>query len=297
MASFSILMVIFVILGVMFFFGIRGMYDDVRDFKLHRNGSKNKTILGVMMVAVAIVSCSHSPNLVQKSEQEKFFDIMRNARESDYKQPNDIKRKEYQNTFSEELYHYLVDTICPIQSWKAKIERIKTSQFRDDTILEFDLVMEVQEYQNVTFGIEHIVKTADLPNDFLYKKVSNIRDFSTVQFDGFPRTLNEGSLKWNSIFDDHIRYPHIYFCVTDIAPLGQKDTLSDNMETAYKLALKSIDLIRRNVIKELTKKEYDILSQDNLTELNATKELLTEDEVEMLQFILNEAANNVINGY
>lgn len=187
--------------------------------------------------------------------------------------------------------------MCPIQSWKAKIEHIKTSQFRDDTILEFELVMEVQEYQNVTFEIDHIVKTADLPNDFLYKKVSNIRDFSAVQFDGFPRTLNKGSLKWNSIFDDHIRYPHIYFCVTDIAPLGQKDTLSANMKTAYKLALKSIELIRRNVIKELTKKEYDILWQDNLKELNATKELLTEDEVEMLQFILNEAANNVINGY
>jgi hypothetical protein len=125
------------------------------------------------------------------------------------------------------------------------------------------------------------VETANLDNDYIYNQVKNMRNYSTVYFDGLIRTKNQNQVYYNmrSVGEDlNIPYPKYQFWIVDIGTVKRNDNLSNNLQDAVDFCYKMIEPLKLQFINKISKSESDNIFNSLSPEFENLKSQLTEEE-------------------
>lgn len=221
---------------------------------------KTKIILLLFSVLI-IVSCEpQRKRSFANQQQESFDNFLKSKKELEYSQSNEIQKKEFNKKFEIELANYL-DSIGIFVNWKGQIKDIKTREYGQSTQIEFEILYKPEEYREVSFHCSHIVKTENLTTDFIYNKVKEISDYSTVYFDGFIKKDIEGKVVYD-YGDMNISYPNYKFNIIDINVMPKSDTLSVSLKNAIVVDFQVIDLLNQKFQKSISEKEWERKTKD-----------------------------------
>ena len=87
-----------------------------------------------------LLSCNTQQNRVsEKTQQQEFNDFLNSKKEMEYRQGNDIQEKEFKKQFEKDLSTYL-DSVKLFVNWKGQIKDIKTTEYGQSTLLEFEIL-------------------------------------------------------------------------------------------------------------------------------------------------------------
>ncbi|GHT14931.1 hypothetical protein AGMMS4956_13810 [Bacteroidia bacterium] len=247
------------------------------------------------LLAVLILffmGCDTQTNRVkEKTRQQSFNDFLSSKNEMKYRQGNDIQKKEFLKQFEVDLSNYL-DSIQLFVNWIGQIKDIKTEEYGQSTLLKFEIYYEPEKYREITFECSHIVKTVDLESDYLYNKVKNMSNYSTVYVDGFIKRKMDNSVSYYSdvLFTNHISYPHYKFNVVKINNELTADTLSNNLRKALDIDFEVMDLFKQEFQKKINQKERD--ERVKSLQFDSIQAVLLEDEKQysqrIRQYLLND---------
>lgn len=255
---------------------------------------KNKMYLFAVSM-LFLVSCDiQTGKINEKTQQQKFNEFLNSKKEMEYRQGNDIQKKEFKKQFEKDLVTYL-DSVKMFLNWKGKIKDIKTKEYGNSTLLEFEIYYEPQEYREITFECSHIIKTADLDSDYLYNEVKSLSNYSTIYVDGFIKRKMDNSVSYymESLFDQHISYPHYKFNVVKINKELKTDTLSNNLQRAISIDFEVMDLFKQEFQKKINKKERD--EKVKSLQFDSIQSTLTENEKQYSQRIRQYLLNDFMN--
>ena len=179
---------------------------------------KSKMYL-LSVLVLFFMSCDTQSNGVNiKTQQEEFNDFLNSNKAMEYRQGNDIQRKEFFKQFEEDLSNYL-DSVKLFINWKGQIKDIKTKEYGNSTLLEFEIFYSPEQYREITFKCSHIVKTVDLESDYLFNEVKNISNYSNIYVDGFIKRKMDNSVSYymESLFNNSLSYPRYKFNVVNLS--------------------------------------------------------------------------------
>lgn len=257
-----------------------------------------KRIFFVGALAILSVACANpTPQPKTISSQEAVMLFLQKANEASFGQANDIQGNAFEQRFEKGLYH-LFDTLGFQTQWTGTIKELSQSETNNTINLSFEIICPYAgEYGELTLLCNHLVKKENLEKDKIYKSVSLMRDFSSVRFDGFPRTRQDNTLDWDVWTPKHLRtqYPKIHFWVANIAE-DYPETYSapsDNLVHACNLVLKSAKLVNQNNNKEITKEEYKKSSEELKKANEEASSVLSAEEKAYLQIVSTDAFYNV----
>jgi hypothetical protein len=257
-------------------------------------------IFSVLMVLCP--SCENTNNkssMFSNSEQAAFDKFLSEKNSRRYSQKNDIQEKEYLDQFEQDLFNY-VDSVGLFVNWKGRIKDISTSNTgKHSTSIDFRVYYEPEQYRKVEFRCLYVVDNDSLKNDHIYNVVKNISNYSTVYFDGFIRTTNKNTVKYNyhSPGDDlNIPYPTYDFFIIDIGEVNRGDTLSPNLQSAIDYAYKINKVVKQHILKQISDEEMHNQLETINPDFTAVKSELTTEEVAYLDRLTNAMTMNVIYG-
>jgi len=242
-----------------------------------------------------LLSCNTQQNRVsEKTQQQEFNDFLNSKKEMEYRQGNDIQEKEFKKQFEKDLSTYL-DSVKLFVNWKGQIKDIKTTEYGQSTLLEFEILYNPEKYREITFECSHIIKTVELDSDYLYNKVKNLSNYSTIYVDGFIKRKMDNSVSYymEGLFDQHISYPHYKFNVVKINEDLKADTLSDNLQRAISIDFEIMDLFKQEFQKKINQKERDEKAKS--LQFDSIQSVLTEDEKQYSQRIRQYLLNDFMN--
>ncbi len=256
--------------------------------RIHKSKVMNSYSI-ILLCTVTMMMVCGCVNTPQKSSESKFsnvqqehFDKMLAAnKKKSFDFGNDIQEREFNDSVKLAIGEYMDSTKLFI-NWKAQIQHISSYETGDNSMaLSFELEYAPEEYRKVTFDVNYVVPKDSLDSDKIYKTVKNLRDYSTVYFDGFIRTKANGEAHYNySLSDDHLMhsYPDFKFFIVDINPESKGDTISGNLRKAIDLSFKAIEPLKQNFRKEISKKESDRRVAEIAPLFKSAKEKLTNEE-------------------
>jgi len=236
-------------------------------------------------VSMVFIGCEPSAVKFENQQQQNFDDFLAKKREMSHKQANDIQKKEFYNQFEKELFDY-IDSVKLFVNWKGSIKDIKTRESGKSTAIEFEIYYKPEEYREIAFRCTHIVETANLENDYIYKQIKNISNYSTVYFDGLIRTKNSNQVYYNmsSSGDDlNIPYPKYNFWIIDIGTTKRNDNLTENLQNAVNFCYKMVEPLKLQFLNQISKDESDKNFNNLSPEFDNLKSHLTENEKSYIQ--------------
>jgi len=231
-----------------------------------------------LVLALFFTSCNTQTDRgPAKTQQEDFGTFLKSKGVMERSQGNDIQKKEFSKQFEADLAGYL-DSVKLFVNWKGQIKDIKTSEYGNSTLLEFEIVYSPEKYIKITFECSHLVKTVDLESDYLFNEVKNMSNFSYVFVDGYIKRKADNSVYYylESLFSNKISYPHYRFNVVKISKMLSVDTLSNNLQKAIVVDFEMIDLFRKEFKKEITKKEREDMARS--LQFDSIQSMLLDEE-------------------
>lgn len=253
---------------------------NLKSFKCNSNYLIKFIFVLLVVVATIFTGCEPSAVKFENQQQQNFDDFLAKKREMSHRQANDIQKKEFYNEFEKELFNY-IDSVKLFVNWRGTIKDIKTKESGKSTAIEFEINYKPEEYREVTFKCTHLVETANLDNDYIYNQVKNMRNYSTVYFDGLIRTKNQNQVYYNmrSVGEDlNIPYPKYQFWIVDIGTVKRNDNLSNNLQDAVDFCYKMIEPLKLQFINKISKSESDNIFNSLSPEFENLKSQLTEEE-------------------
>ncbi len=212
----------------------------------------------------------------ENKQQSDFDSFLKNKNDQRFSYSNKIQKKEFFNEFGKELSTYM-DSVKLFINWKANIQDIKTREWNEFTEISFKLNYEPEEHREISFYCSYLVKTDSLTNDYLYNKVKNISDYSTVYFDGFIRRDKNNNIVYESVSEDlKISYPNYKMNILSISSIKKSDTLSLGLRNAINNDFKVFDLLKQKLNKSISEREWK--RQLYMLSFNKIESELTSDE-------------------
>lgn len=247
-------------------------------------------VLGLFMA-----NCNPQTSKKQsKTQQQSFNEFLNIKKELEYRQGNDIQKKEFFKQFETDLFKYL-DSVKVFTNWKGQIKDIKTKEFDKSTLLEFEIFYEPEKYREITFHCSYLVNNDSLNNNYLFNKVKNLSNYSTVYVDGFIKRKLDNTVSYymENLFEEHISYPHYKFNVIEISKESKADTLSQILQNAIVVDFEVMDLFKENFKKKITQEErnkkLDSLKFDSVQSVLSEHEKIYSQRIR--QFLLNDFMN------
>lgn len=237
-------------------------------------------ILILVLVCSCVGNSQNSGRRFSNIQQDRFDSMLAANKEKSYKLGNKILEKEFNDSVKLAIGKYMDSTKLFI-NWEARIQHINSQETgKNSMVLSFELEYSPEEYREVTFDVDYVVSKDSLDSDKIYNTIKNLRDFSTVYFDGFIRTKANGEAHYSSIHTDDLMhsYPNFKFFIVDINPKSKGDTISGNLRRAIDLSFEAIEPLKQNFRKEISKKEADRRISEIAPMFQSTKENLTNEE-------------------
>ena len=226
------------------------------------------------------------------SQQEQVIQYLQNVKKQQYRQPNEIQKKEFVEKYEKDFFH-LLDSMKLLTDWNGWIKDISQKEVGNTINLNFRIDIPIErEHGELTLFCQHLFDKSKKDSDKIYQQVYAMSNGQYVTFDGFARTMKDESLDWRTINSLKISYPEIGFWVTDIVSGGAKDTISADLKKACMLVFDSVKLIEQSDSKQISKSEYNKQSDKLKKESDAVRELLTEEEKDYLLTLTNAAFYN-----
>ncbi len=243
-----------------------------------------KIILLIMatILPILFIGCEQITGAKIENKQQQYFnDFLTKKALSYYNQGNDIQKKDFYNKFEIELFNF-IDSVRLFINWKGEINDIKTEESGESTILSFKISSQPEKYIKATLYSTHLVNTDSLKQDYIYNKVKNIPNSSTVYFDGFIRTNNKDEIDyymdWENNIDLIIAYPNYRFWITDIGTTNRNDSLSVGLQAANDFNYKMIEPLKSAYMNKISKAESEKRFNELLPEFKMLKSKLTDEE-------------------
>ena len=262
-----------------------------------------KVILLCMMVALVIsLSSCVNPNAKRYgfNDQQADFEKFLSARnEHRYDSRNDIQKAEFYKQFESDLYNY-VDSVKLFVNWTGIIKDISTRNVGNNlTQVKFTIFYTPEKYREVSFNCLHVVNNDSLETDYFYNIVKNISNGSSVYFDGFIRTTNHNTVKYEFLSpgdDMNLPYPHYDFFIVEVGTTSRGDSLSTNLQAAVESAYRMIEPLKLNFQKKISNAEEKARLKATEPEFNAAKAKLTKEEKDYLNRLINALTMNFLYG-
>jgi len=215
-------------------------------------------LVAVLFSLAFMFGCDNIQNkyAFQNKTQEKFDNLLKQTREKEYAQSNDIQKKEFFANFDAALNRFL-DSNKVFVNWSGTISDIKTREVDTVTIISCKISYKPEEYREVSFNCEHAVKTANVNSDTLYQKLKNISDFSTAYFDGYIIRDVDNKVIYDYGSDDlKIAYPNYKFNLLHISAQPHGDSLSPNLEHVINVDFEVVELLKQKLQKKINDAEW-----------------------------------------
>jgi len=238
-----------------------------------------------------VASCTMATTPREPSQQEVVMNYLRFIKNEEYRQSNEIQKKEFVDKFEQDFYQML-DSIKLLTNWKGVIRNINQRETANTIDLTFDIECPIEDkYGKLSFSCQHLLDKANKDTDRIYQQVYAMYNGSPVVFDGFARTKNN-EIYWTGSRDLRTSYPDLGFWVSDIVKGSVKDTISADLRKACMLAFESVNLIRQEDEKKISKSEFDKRAAELKKENEAVGALLNEKEKDYLNTVTTDAFYN-----
>lgn len=184
---------------------------------------KNKVIrlfsvqtLSAIVIAALCVSCVRpSQKAAEKKSTNELIAFLSKYKDVNVDAKNDVQKDEiFQNR--EDSLVLLQDSLGVFSNIEGKIQNIHFNDFQDTKVLEFNVVIEPEQYFKITLECAHIVHKDSIASDSLYNKIKNLSEFATVYVDGavgITDKIKPANSGWSFDKDTQFSYPEYKFNV------------------------------------------------------------------------------------
>lgn len=255
-----------------------------------------------MLALVISLSSCVNPNFKGPgyNDQQAAFDKFLSARNNHkYDSRNDIQKTEFLKQFESDLYEY-VDSVKLFVNWTGIINGISTRDAgKKSTQVKFTIYYTPEEYRKVSFNCLYVVDNDSLETDHIYNTVKNISNGSPVYFDGFIRTTNHNTVKYDfhSPGDElNIPYPDYDFFIIEVGTTSRGDTLSTNLQAAVESAYRMAEPLKLNYQKKISDAGLKTRLKANEPDFKTAKAKLSKEEVNYLNRLINALTINFLYG-
>ncbi len=255
-----------------------------------------KTIKLVIFLLFVTFFCScvyNPPKKFVNEQQNEFDDMLVQIIQKSRSVRNEIAEQEFNDSIRLAMGQYM-DSTKLFVNWKATIKDIKSTQSGSLTNLSFVLYYKPEEYREVEFYVDYLVSNDSLKTDKVYQTVKNLSNYSTVYFDGFIRTKNNGEAYYQIIaFEDLIySYPDFKFFVVDVNTTSKGDTLPPHLHNAIDLGFEAIEPLKLNYRKEISDTESKKRLETITPRFNVAKDSLTTEELSYINRLMTALTYN-----
>ena len=263
---------------------------------------KKVTLLCTMFALVISLSSCVDSNVKRAgyNDQQAAFDKFLSAKNKHkFDSQNDIQKAEFYKQFESDLYNY-VDSVKLFVNWIGRIEGISTRNVgKNSTQVKFTIYYTPEEYRRVSFNCLYVVDNDSLETDHIYNTVKNISNGSSVYFDGFIRTTNHNTVKYDfhSPGDElNLPYPDYDFFIIEVGTTNRGDSLSTNLQTAVEIAYRISEPLKLNYQKKISNAEEKARLKAIEPDFKVAKAKLTKEEKNYLNRLTNALAMNFLYG-
>lgn len=236
------------------------------------------------------VSCVEQSGTLrfENLDQQKFDDFLRAKKSQEFEQRNDIQRREFRNAFDEEL-NVLLDSMQLFTNWKGRIKNIRSRLWGGSTEISFVIYYEPEKYREVNFYSSYWVKNELLDDDYIYNKVKQLSDYSTVYFDGFISRDNRDNVNY-SFGDYKVSYPNYVFNTLEISKPPISSEFSEQFKNAINAEFQIIQLLKQKVNKEISERDWELRTKEiNIDEIQKSLTVKEQEYIGRLrQYLVND---------
>ncbi len=194
--------------------------------------------------------------------QIKFDSLHKVASKKKFTANNDIQKKENIENFDKELNLFL-DSNYVFVNWKGKMNDITVKELENFSIITSEISFETEEFREIKFTSDYIIKTEQLKNDSIYVKLKRIPIGSVVFFDGFIVRDIDNKIKYNDSYNlSKENRPNYSFNLLEISNTPRTDSLSVNLQKNIPIAFKVFALLKQKVKKEIREEEWRKKTKD-----------------------------------
>lgn len=209
-------------------------------------------VLGIIGGIITLFDKSEQTPLSFADKQKESFMIeYYNYGKEVLNRSNSISRQEYIDSVHLALGQHM-DSIMLLVDWRAEISYISLdrSEKSNNDKLSFNLTMypdsvNLFNYHKTVFDVNYVFPTSKESTDKIYQTVKNLKEYSTVYFDGFIRQYT-GGLKPKGEYSIDTNNPSFDFFITDIKVGDQHNpTLSESLFEAISLVHDNYSSIKK----------------------------------------------------
>lgn len=206
---------------------------------------------------------------------------------------NDIVRQNIYNTREQDLVKY-IDSIAIFSNLKGRIENIKIEDAiaGNVKILKCNIEISPEEFSKITFKYYRAINNDSLDSDYIYNKMKQISDYSTVYFDGIIAMDTRNKLPYSTNSGEYLAfsYPEYRFHITDIDTSKLNDTINNNLKASLHAGRKCINYLSLGKYEKEKYSEPQFKQLSN--EFNELKKSLNKEEKEYVQRYMNSIAGD-----
>lgn len=208
------------------------------------------------MLILIIVGCTNNKAYNAKEikapqyneQQTKFCEIFKKYITSYKERTNDAQIPDIDKDFENEL-----DSMGLFIGWKGVISKIETKTVMGYPSFYYEIKFDVPHYANIIFkGYNYMKSEKDVQDSYIFKKIKNIKNGTTIYFDGIINRDNDGRIRYG-IMDDEKRFtePGYDFTAVEIYTTTP-DSLSYELQKANKKTHDIVLHTRKMINKEIS---------------------------------------------
>lgn len=256
-----------------------------------------KNILCTIITLFILLGCMPTTTNTSKTtpSTESLISFFKKYKSLEYNSGNDILKQEMYNKREKDLMDY-IDSIAILTNIEGKISDIKLEEGGSTDgykILRYNIKISPEKYFEITFKCVNSINNDSLDTDYIYNRIKQFSNYSTVYFDGIisvnaeknlPRSIDYGL---NLAFS----YPKYRFHIIDIATSQLNDTIDSSLKASLQTGRKAINyLFQKYRSEKCSETELRMLSG----EFMKTKAELTDSQQKYVQRYMNSIILDII---
>lgn len=235
---------------------------------------------------------------IRNLQESSFVNYINKQCEEFGNQINEIQKQEFLTNYQKQTTQFS-DSIGLFKNWKGVLERLKTFDWSSDKITEltFEINIKLTEDKDMTFSVRKLIKNSALDSSLLYQQLKNLREGSTIYFDGFIAKDKENKIEYTGYnFDDESKIcnPEIKFYVVSVSNTKLDFNNSPNFNKVTNIEFKTFHQMAEAVKGKLTSKELKANLIKNKNEVEPLMNSFTTNEKKYI-YSLTECLRSQFN--
>lgn len=271
-----------------------------------------KQLILFIFALLSLYGCVEEPRKPQKihinEQQESFKRMIASNEEKMNSLANQLQEREFIDSLKLAMGEYM-DSVKLFVNWKAKIQNINSTEEDNSIALSFELAFDFDPNQfqdqdsayasvsgnTVEFDVDYVVPKDSIKSDKIYNTVKQLKEGSTVYFDGFIRTKANGEAHFISeSFEPSFCPSWFKFFIIDISTTSKGDTLSPKLQKAVELSYQFAEPIKLNFKKKISDKEASKRTDKREKALKTAMKELPKEEKNYVRRLVQALVYNIL---